>query len=226
MIGGLLLGGRVSDATAALEAEMKRQRDQENPRLAVQRSVTLLRLYVRLEKEPPADLVSFIEAARKTDPAAPAYKQRVDANLAITKGTSKKDAEAAIDALLASRSASDPFQAMATLRKVKGDKRAWDLLIPRSRTSTRALYTSALDVALLLEALGAPLSELEPRYRVAMTPAAFDFTGLDKGIARLRLARLYDKAGKAGEAAALRAEVDKLWAHADPGLRDLALKLK
>ncbi|MBL8740151.1 MAG: protein kinase, partial [Myxococcales bacterium] len=82
MIGALLLGGRVGEATAALEAEMKRQRDQENPRLATQRSVTLLRLYVRLGKEPPADLVAFIEASRKSDPAAPAYKQRVDANLA------------------------------------------------------------------------------------------------------------------------------------------------
>ncbi len=226
MIGALLLGGRVSEATSALEAEMKRQRDQENPRLAVQRSVTLLRLYVRLEKEPPAELVDFIEAARKNDPAAPAYKQRVDANLAVAKGVSKKDAEAAVDALLASKSPGDPFQALAALRRVKGDKRAWELLAPRARLSTRAQYTSALDVALLLEALGMPLTELEPRYKLAMMPAAFDHTGLDKGIARVRLARLYDKAGKKEEAAALRAEVDKLWAHADPGLRELALKLR
>jgi hypothetical protein len=226
MIGALLLGGRIADATAALEAEMKRQRDQENPRLAIQRGMTLLRLYVRLEKEPPAELVSFIEAARKLDSAAPAYKQRVDANLAITRSTSKKDAETAIDALLASKSPADPFQAMATLRKVKGDKRAWELLAPRTRISTRAQYTSALDVALLLEALDLPLAELEPRYRLAMMPAAFDATGLDKGIARVRLLRLYEKAGKKEAAAALEGELETLWANADPGLRELALKLK
>jgi hypothetical protein len=226
MIAALLLGGRAQDAMEALDAEMKRQRDQESPRLAIQRALALLRLNTRLERDPPAELIGFIQAARKNDPAAPAYKERVDAMLAIKKGTSKKDREAAVEALLATKSQADPFQAVGLLRQVKGDKRTWELLGARTRIHTRAQFTSALDVALLLEALDAPLTELEPRYRLAMMPAAFDFTGLDKGIARLRLARLYDKAGKTAEAAALRAEVDKLWGRADPGLRKTALELK
>jgi len=226
MVGALLLGGRVAEATSALEAEMKRQRDQENPRLATQRAVTLFRLQILTGVEPSPDLVLFIEQARSEDSALPAYKLRLDAIMALAKSTPKADAEGAATALIESKTQADAFQGIRLLRHVKGDKQTWKILAPRTRVATRAQYVSALDVALLLEAVHAPADQIEARYRLAMTPAAFDLSGLDKGIARIRLAHMLEKAGRKVDADVLRAEVDKLWANADPGLRDLSLRLK
>jgi hypothetical protein len=59
-----------------------------------------------------------------------------------------------------------------------------------------------------------------------MDPSLIEGHALDAMIARVRLAELYRASGRAADAAALEAVVDRLWAKADPGLRETVKKMK
>ncbi len=217
VIAAHLLAGRVAEAMNALEAEATRQRDQESPRGALQRAVTLLKLQFRLGITPKPDLVALIRELQAADAGAPkSLKYRVDSQLLLLDGANAKEREETAAAVLGSKSPSDAFLAVRLLRKVKGDKAAWEAIQARPRVATRTLVVTALEVAELMEAVGAPPAEIEARYRLALVPIAFDVSAVEKMVARERLARLRDKAGDPTEAARLRAEIAKAWKRPDP----------
>jgi hypothetical protein len=219
------LAGRVEDASIALEAEMRRQRDQQSPRYALQRSLGLLRLRA-LAGYPISDkLVPFVRGSLDEDRAAPSFvRMRVEAVLAMHAPTSKQEKTRIAEGLLGSDATSDPFYAIPLLREVYGDAKTREILAARPRVSTRARVVNALDYAALLEAVRAPESDIEAAYQMGMVPIAMDLTAFDKVVARLRLATLYDKMKRPDDAKKLRAEVDAVWQNADPGLREAVLR--
>ena len=81
----------------------------------------------------------------------------------------------------------------------------------------------AFDAALALEAEGQQ-KDAEEAY---MTTSKRVQRGAFEAIAaRVRLAELYRAEGRKDEAAALDAIVDKVWANADPGLREAVRRMK
>lgn len=221
VIASYAIAGKLTEALAALEGEMSRQRDQESPRTALQRGVVIVRLRRMMGMPVPEKLERAVRDALKEDVSAPPWlKTRVEAILAIAKGE-RKGLDDLAKALETTGNEPDVLYGIPLLRKVHGDTKAREIIdavYPRIATRTRIV--NALDYAALLAKTNATDAELEAQYRLAMTPVAFDAGALDKVLARLELARLYDRQGKKSEAEALRAEVDRAWKNADPGVRE------
>ncbi|MBK6519825.1 MAG: protein kinase [Polyangiaceae bacterium] len=219
IIASHVIAGRVEEALAALTTEMEKQRDQQSPRLAMQRAIAKLRLIRALGRPQDPKLVKFIRQMLSEDAAAPAsLRTRVEAILAVSGDTTtpRQDVAAAV---IASPAWGDVFYAIPLLRAVHGDAKTRKLLEER-KAPTRTSIVAALDYADLLVAVRAPDAEIEAQLKLAMIPLALDVTAIDKLIARLRLAHLYDKLKRPEEAAKLRAEVDRAWKAADPKARE------
>lgn len=222
LIAAYLLSGRVREANIAIEAEMKRQRDQASPRTSVQRGVSMVRAQRLVGRKLDPKIETFIRATLAEDKAAPAeLRNRIEVVLAQSNGADLASMTALADAIKTSKSASDVFYAIPLLRAVYGDKNTRELLAGRVGASSRARFLNALDHADLLEALKAPEAEIEAQLQLAMTPLAFDLSAIDKLVARLRLAKLYRKQGRSADADALHAVVAKVWQAADPELKAL-----
>lgn len=222
LIAAYLLAGRLREANIAIEAEMKRQRDQSSPRTSVQRGVSMVRMQRWLGGKLDPKIERFIRETYAEDKGAPVeLKNRIDALLATVTGADLTKMTALAEAIKSSESSSDVFYAIPLLRAVYGDKATRELLQGRVGAASRARFLNALDYADLLEALKAPDAEIEVQLRLAMTPLAFDLSAIDKLVARLRLAKLYRKQGRTADADALHALVAKVWQSADPELKAL-----
>lgn len=220
VIAAYVIAGQLNEAFAALDAEMNRQRDQQSPRYAMQRAITMIRLKVMLGMPVDDKLATFArEALAQDTAAASSFKLRLEALLANVKSGGKAADQELAKQISESKVSSDPILCLRFLRKALGDEKARELLASKHGVATRALVVGSFEHALLLAKVKAPDAEIEAALALAMLPDASDVTGLDKVAARLMLAKLYEKQGKKADAAKLLAEVDRAWAKADPGVR-------
>ncbi len=111
------------------------------------------------------------------------------------------------------------------VRAVSGDAAAAKIWLESDRAPFVMRRGAALEAALALEASG-KRDEAERAYTLATDLSAIESHALDAMIARVRLAEILRASGRAADAAALDAVVDRLWAKADPGLRETVKKMK
>ncbi|MCC6558942.1 MAG: hypothetical protein IT372_38940, partial [Polyangiaceae bacterium] len=105
------------------------------------------------------------------------------------------------------------------VRQLRGDAEAarrWRAVVRAPFKERRAV---AYQAGLALEATG-DAAGAEAAYQLAMDPDAIEAQALVAIAARVRLADLHRARGRDQEAARLDAEVDRVWAGADPGLRE------
>ncbi len=226
VIAAQLQSGRIGAARVALDADMTRLRDLQDPRAAVQRGIALFRLNRTLREPVDPKLSTFLREVTAEDAALPDWvKTRLSASLLMASKASKPELIKAADEVVASKMETDAFYVIPLLRAAYGDKKALGILSSRSNVWTRARIVNALEYAELLAAEKAPQEQLEQQYKLAMIPIAFDVATLDKLIARLKLAALYQQTNRQEQAAELRKEVERALEHAEPGMRDKILAL-
>jgi serine/threonine-protein kinase len=230
-----LAAGRVNDAIDALIFEFHRRRDAGNAREAASLLLDELRLRRLAEQSPMSDdrrgwLLAWL-GSDESRVSYIAWDLRVEAALAGAARPSKAAAAKALDAIEAQAlgdRADTPWMrdrlfssTLPLARIARGDAlvaSSWERLRDKE---VRA--HAAFDVALALEAARRP-DEAEKAYRQAIArPWESPFEAI---AARVRLANLLRATGREAEAREHEAVVDRVWANADPGLRDAVRRMK
>jgi hypothetical protein len=226
LIAGFLVGGRIARMEEMALAEVERQRDQENPLQALQRAYSLVRLRALGGRPLGRELEGLVHYAVVASQTISAKAARLECLLALAPSVEASRGRSALQLIRESKSPQDLFYCVSLLRREVGDAAALAELRSVGAPTTRVAHLAALEVALLLEATRAPLPEIEAEYRraanLAYTP---ELNGLEKIAARVRLAELAERRDARDEASKLRAEVDELFAGADPNARDLVDRL-
>ena len=231
--------GRVTDGEAAELHEMERQRAVGSPiaTAALAIGITSRRRWLGM---PPPDAVVLAAFAPFTEDKGqePELLSSAITEAALVRArTDPKAARATLSAALdkirgCAEKERDPvargvllLTAIPLVRAVSGDAAAAKIWLDSDRAPFALRRGVALDAALALEASG-KRDEAAKAYTLAMDPSLIEGHALDAMIARVRLAELYRASGRAADAAALEAVVDRLWAKADPGLRETVKKMK
>jgi hypothetical protein len=237
-IASYLLEGRLGDAEAAELHELDRQRAVGTQATVAGSALRVARLRRLFGRPPPdAEIVAAVDAFVASFPnprgVAPLAAEAALAHAALAPKGKKALLADALDKLRAQadkereRAAHDGLRlaALPLERAVSGDAAAARTWLEADRASFRSRRTAALEAALALEAAG-KRAEAAAAYALAMDAFEIEDHALDAGVARARLAALRRAEGRKEEADKLDAAVDRLWAKADPGLREAVKKMR
>jgi hypothetical protein len=233
-----LMAGRISPALSELVDEIERQRGAGGELRVAELLQRELRIRRRFGLEVP-DTERFREAdrrerARPEDDLSGSEVLAVELLLARRKERPPRaDAERRL-AILERRADQgangDPkrleFERLVLLplvRAVRGDAAAARLW--KDAMESGFVASAAFDAGLAAEAVG-DRSLAISAYRAATDPYGLGDKPFEVIAARFRLAALYRAEGKLDEAKKLEAIVDRVWADADPGLRDKVKAMK
>jgi hypothetical protein len=221
--GARIAAGRVSEGEETLRAELARHRDQESPFIAMQHAVSLLRLHRRLGTKPPAETVTWLaKMAAESPNLSPMQRVAFETSVVLARG----DAKQADDLLGRVEKTAEPLLDVMTLpvlRMRKGNKAAIELWRQRQRAGDSVLKSSAVDVALALEATHADLAEIRDVLRHV---TKFGETNLDTSVADVILARVYTAANQPEQAGHHTKAVETRLAKADKGVLESLKKLR
>ena len=233
------LEGRIVDAETAQRHAIERLRAVGAGRGATGFAVHLARGRRWLGRPAPdADILAMMEAQANEIDAFDWGVGRVFAELAIARAAAapkeaKKILGEALDRV-ESRAAKErePFaedgaklSAIALVRAARGDAAAVKLWAETDHASFDTRRFAAIDAALALEGVGKRAEAIDA-YELAIDARNIEGNALATMIARIRVAPLLRAAGKPERAAELSAVVDRLWAKADPGLREAVAKMR
>jgi hypothetical protein len=234
-----LMRGHVADAEAELNEEIERQRVAGHAEQALDLALREATLRRRLGRPPPArPHLDILEAAARRPETPLDLRVSARVELALLGGPRPPSPAVArrvmaeIDEDLERGARGDPRlqktfapRLFPLLRVARGDAALGQLFHELSASSWRRL--GAFDVGLALERAG------DREGAAAAYAAVLEVYGLRRTIrpfeviaARVRLADLRRATGRAEEAAALDAVVDRVWATADPGLREAVRRLR
>ena len=231
--------GRVLDGESALRNEIDRQRAVGTRRTAAWLGYHVARSRRWLGRPPPeAELIAPIEQLAAEIKSADWSVTRLIAEAALARAAaSPRDGKRILDAALADIEAradkereahgreAARLSALPLVRVARGDAAAVKLWIESERAPFNGRRSVAFDAALALEAAG-KRAEAEGAYRLALDARDIQGHALSAMMARVRLAPLLRASGKADEAAALDAAVQRVWQRADAGLVEAVKKMR
>jgi hypothetical protein len=234
-----LMEGRIVDAETAQRHAIERLRAVGTRRVAVGFALSFVQARRWLGRPAPdADLLATMATQANEIEAADWGAGRFFAEVAIARAAaSPKDAKKILrDALdrVEARAAKERerfaqdgarMSAIALVRAARGDAGVAKLWAEADHAPFDTRRFAAIDAALSLEALGLRAAAMEA-YELAISARNIERYALASMIARIRLAPLLRASGKPERASELSAVVDRLWAKADPGLRDAVLKMR
>lgn len=235
VIASYLQEGRIAEAAAAMTQNLERQRDQGNLAGALQLSMQALRLARWLDRPASPEHAATIERAlAEHDDIPPLDRAEARAEIALFRRTPAV-AEEALRALeeAAEQGADGDLlvrdralvACLALTRAARGDRAAASLWERTDHAPYQARRVASLDAALALEALG-DAAGAEAAYLIAADASNNLEDAAQRVLALARLPLLDRKQGREADAAEREAAIDRLWAHADAGLRDAVKRMR
>ena len=233
--------GRVGDGQSALVREVQRQRSNGSALLAARHIAAELRR--RRQRSPPPPRAPLRELARKTGTPSkglgPAHLARVKTELALAAaGKDPRAAKRSLEAALAEieaaaeqasegdRTTRDGIlvQTVPLVRAARGPAEAAKRWRETEHAPFRLRRGAAFDAALALEA-AKDRGEAERAFLLATDASDIEWSSLEMVAAYARLGELYRAAGRGAEAQRVEGIVARVWAKADPGVREAILRL-
>jgi serine/threonine protein kinase len=235
LVASYLEEGRFAAATTALRQNADRSDDQGDAVGAVVSSLAALRLARWLDR--PFDPVHATrlahDVAERSDlPPITRLEAQAELGLSRLRHAGAEDALRAVEVVATQEANGDVLVrdralvlGLALTRALRGDRAAAAVWERTTHAPDAARRSASLDAALALEAI-ADAKGAEAAYLLAADASnGMEYTG-QRMIAIARLALFYRKRGRAAEAAEREAILERLWSHADPGLRDSMKRLR